>query len=187
MVDIPKAGFGNTNDGNTSRRFFECSAEASAITGINEEVIKRFATILEVISSGHDINIEKFSSYCDSTAELYVSLYSWHPMTPTVHKVLMHGPLIVKNALIPIGTLSEEAAEVRNKHFRDYRENYSRKFSREDCNRDILYRLLLTSDPYLSSIRPRPKKISKPFSSSAKEMLLPFHDSGDSDKENKED
>lgn len=42
LVDIPKAGFGNTNKGNTSRRFFECSEEASAITGINEELIKRW-------------------------------------------------------------------------------------------------------------------------------------------------
>ena len=55
-------------------------------------------------------------------------------MTPTLHKVLVHGPDIVENALLPIGQLSEEAAEARNKHFREYRLSYARKFSRKDCN-----------------------------------------------------
>lgn len=45
--------------------------------------------------------------------------------------------IIIQNALLPIGQLSEEAAEARNKHFRLYRENYARKFSRKECNVDI--------------------------------------------------
>ena len=47
-------------------------------------------------------------------------------MTPTMHKVLMHGPEIIKNALPSIGLLSEEALEARNKHFRKFREGHSR-------------------------------------------------------------
>lgn len=94
-------------------------------------------------------------------------------MTPTLHKVLVHGPAIIKNALLPIGQLSEEAAEARNKHFREYRLNYARKFSREACNKDIINRLLLTSDPLLSSIRPKHKKNAKAFSKECIELLLP--------------
>lgn len=37
-------------------------------------------------------------------------------MTSTMHKILIHGAVITKNALLPIGQLSEEAAEARNKH-----------------------------------------------------------------------
>lgn len=51
------------------------------------------------------------------TAKLYVQLYPWYPMTPTVHKILIHGATVIENALLPIGQLSEEAAEARNKHF----------------------------------------------------------------------
>lgn len=174
IVDVPKAQYGNSNDGNTSRRFFANIETSARITGVDERLIERFAIILEVISSGHEINLPKFSSYCSDTAKLYVELYSWHPMTPTVHKVLVHGPVIVQHALLPIGTLSEEAAEARNKHFRQFRERYSRKFSREQCNLDVLNRLLLTSDPYFSSIRSRPKKMSMPsFKEATLEMLLP--------------
>ena len=106
-------------------------------------------------------------------------------MTPTLHKVLVHGPDIVENALLPIGQLSEEAAKARNKHFREYRLSYARKFSRKDCNQDIINRLLLTSDPLLSSIGKKKHKLTKPFSKEAVELLLPG-EVQDSDTENNE-
>ncbi|CAH0551072.1 unnamed protein product [Brassicogethes aeneus] len=158
LVDVPKAGVGNTNDGNTSRKFFDEPECSSRITGINLDLIRRFKVILEVISSGYSIDAEKYDAYALETAKMYKDLYGWHPMSPTVHKVLMHGALIISNAILPIGNLSEEAAEVRNKHFRQYRLNFARKFSQVKCNRDILNRLLLSSDPYLSSCRPRQHK-----------------------------
>jgi hypothetical protein len=39
-------------------------------------------------------------------------------MTPPKHKMLIHGAIVIENALLPIGQLSEEAAEARNKYFR---------------------------------------------------------------------
>lgn len=124
LVDFPKAGFGNTNDGNTSR-FFEDPECSSRITGINLELIKRFKVILEVISSGNSIDVNKFGVYAHETAKLYIDLYGWHPMSPTIHKVLMHGAEVISHAILPIGQLSEEAAEARNKHFRIYRLNFA--------------------------------------------------------------
>ncbi|XP_074041467.1 uncharacterized protein [Leptinotarsa decemlineata] len=70
-------------------------------------------------------------------------------------------------------SLYEEAAEARNKHFRMFRYNFARKFSRTNCNFDVLYRLLLSSDPLLSSLRPKPTKKSQPFSKETIHMLLP--------------
>lgn len=190
LVDIPKAGFGNTNDGNTSRRFFENPEISSQITGINVRLILRVKVILEAITSGHAINVEKFASYARETAELYVELYGWYPMSPTLHKILMHGAIVISHAILPIGQLSEEAAEARNKHFRLYRQNFTRKITRKDTNRDILNRLLLTSDPYISSIRNKRQKKSKPFMAETLNLLvseLPAHlddnDSGSSDDE----
>jgi len=45
------------------------------------------------------------------TAQLYVELYDWYRMPPSVHKVLIHGALVIKYSLLPIGFLSEEAQE----------------------------------------------------------------------------
>lgn len=173
LVDMPKTNYGNTNDGNTSRRFFENTELAADITGINHELIHRFKVILEAISSGHEIDVAKYEIYALDTAKLYVEEYGWHPMSPTMHKVLIHGAIIIKNALLPIGQLSEEAAEARNKHFRSYRLNFARKFSREECNMDIYQRLLLTSDPLLSSMRPLKKTSQKSFLRETLDLLMP--------------
>lgn len=147
IVDVPRANFGNSNDGNTSRLFFADYELYASITGIDVNLIFRFEIILEALSSGCKINLETFEKYARETEELHVQLYEWHPMSPTIHKILRHGAEVISSALLPIGQLSEEAAEARNKHFRDYRLNYPRKFSREACNLDVINRLLLTSDP----------------------------------------
>lgn len=174
LVDMPKANFGNTNDGNTSRRFFENPQLSAEITKVDFQLIYRLKVILETISSGHKIDIQQFDEYAMDTAKLYVELYGWHPMTPTMHKILIHGSVIIKNALLPIGQLSEEAAEARNKHFRLYRENYARKFSREECNIDIYNRLLLSSDPLLSIMKQTKKRIKvRSFCPETIKMLLP--------------
>lgn len=75
-------------------------------------------------------------------------------MPVTVHKLLMHGPEIIKNAIVPIGMLSDDAQEANHKYFRGYRENFPRKFSRKANNRDILNNLLIHSDPLISYMRP---------------------------------
>lgn len=190
IVDVPKAGFGNSNDGNTSRRFFGDPQKAAEITGIDYNLIFRLKIILEVISSGYKVNLKKFADYCWDTAKVYVSLYDWHPMSPTMHKILMHGATVMEKALLPIGLLSEEAAEARNKHFRMYRHHFARKFSRVDCNVDIINRLLLSSDPLLTSLRPKPKSRKLPFSKEAISMLLPpspgSEDDSDSESETKQ-
>lgn len=171
-VDFPKAGFGNTNDGNTSRRFFENPELAAEITGLDINFIKKIKVILECISCGYKIDAEKFKKFTTETAALYVSLYGRHNMTPTMHKILMHGATVIEDALLPIGQLSEEAAEARNKHFRLYRQNFARKFSRLECNTDVLNRLLLTSDPLLASRRIVKKIKQNHFMKETLEMLI---------------
>ena len=131
IIDMPKSNFGNTNDGNTSRRFFENPRLAAEITGISYDLIYRLKVILEAISSGFKIDPVKYERYASETARIYVSLYDWHPMTPTMHKILVHGAIIIEKALLPMGQLSEEAAEARNKHFR--------------CGGSITIRIFLTA------------------------------------------
>ncbi|KAF0705555.1 nucleolar transcription factor 1-A-like [Aphis craccivora] len=64
----------------------------------------------------------------------------------------IHGPEIIESALLPIGQLTEEAQEARNKDFKRYREHNSRKCSREKTNLDILNLFLLSSDPVISTL-----------------------------------
>ncbi|CAH0560523.1 unnamed protein product [Brassicogethes aeneus] len=105
-------------------------------------------------------------------------------------KLLIHGPTVINYAIIPVGQLSEEAAQARNKHFRQYRQNFSRKFTRQQCNRDVLNRLLLSSDPFLSASRPKIKKKSKSFSKECLKLFVPentFYGRPTEEKDEKED
>lgn len=155
LIDVVKQGYGTTNDGNTARRFFEFPEKTAAITGLDEELIRRFAVILQAITSGETINNTKFKDYTEKTAEKYVKLYNWYYMSSTVHTVLLHGAeIIASNSIVPIGNLSEEASEARNKDFRRFREHHSRKKSRVCSNEDIFNFLLLSSDPLISAVRP---------------------------------
>lgn len=48
IIDKPKPGYGSTNDGNTARRFFENSSISAEITGVHEDLIKRFQASLSL-------------------------------------------------------------------------------------------------------------------------------------------
>ncbi|VEN53780.1 unnamed protein product, partial [Callosobruchus maculatus] len=71
---------GNSNDGNTARKFFENPSLVSQITGIDKELIERFSNVLSVISCGHYVQEELFrrTRYCFETAELAICLYGWY-------------------------------------------------------------------------------------------------------------
>lgn len=126
---------------------------AAKTTGVNENLIRRFRTILIAVNSTKVVDIQKFKLYAYETAQLYVQLYKWYFMPPSVHKVLIHGADLIESFDLPIGIFSEEAQEARNKDFRNVRENNSRKNSRTNTNEDILHWLLISSDPVISSLR----------------------------------
>ncbi|EFN66027.1 hypothetical protein EAG_10476, partial [Camponotus floridanus] len=44
-----------------------------------------------IMASNFAVDFEKFEIYARETAELYINLYGWYRMPPSVHKVLLHG------------------------------------------------------------------------------------------------
>ena len=157
LVDKAKpGGSGTSNDGNTARRFFKNYRESARITGVNEDLVRRFYVILQIISSGFEINTEEFDKYTKDTAKLFVQAYPWFYMPASVHKVLVHGADIISGAILPIGQLSEEAQESRNKDLKSFRRSHSRKMSRSSTNEDVFNLLLVSSDPLISSLRELP-------------------------------
>lgn len=147
IVDIPKPGFGTSNNGNTARRFFANPKLAAEVTEIDEELIRRCSVILKTLNCGYDIKVSEFRQYCLTTAERYVQLYDWYYMPISMHKILIHGWSVIKESLLPIGELSEEAQEAKNKDIRYFREHHTRKNSRVETNTDLFLRMILSSDP----------------------------------------
>lgn len=93
-------------------------------------------------------------------------------MSTTVHKVIIHDHIIIiEDALLPIGMLSEEVLYGRNKDFKYFHEHFSRKTSRIDTLRDVYNRLFLSSDPSISMIRPNCNKRRKSLDEAALQLL----------------
>lgn len=156
LLDVVKQGSGTTNNGNSARRFFQDPAKTADITGLDVALVQRLGVILQCISSGEKIIVNKFNEFCIDTAKMFTNLYPWYYMPVSIHKLLIHGAHIIEHlSIVPIGFLSEEASEARNKDFRKFRESHSRKSSSINCNEDVLHNLLLTSDPFLTTIRPK--------------------------------
>lgn len=106
-------GAGSSNDGNTARRAFKDHEIFAETLGINKELLRRIRIILQTISHNFPIDPDAFGDYCKLTAEMYIALYPWYYMNPTFHKILIHGADIVRNSVLPLGMLSEQAAESR--------------------------------------------------------------------------
>lgn len=181
LVDVVQPTSGTTNDGNTARRAFSDRYRSTFAEILNVEkwLLDDLYIILTVLSSNLQVDSEKFGSFCRNLASKYVKTYKWHPMTVTLHKILVHGAKIIDFTTLPIGMLSEQAAESRNKFWRQDREHHSRKISRESAMFDLFHRALVTSDPFISdfTIKERKNKTKKiPLPTAAVNLLKPIHD-----------
>ncbi|GJQ69435.1 hypothetical protein Trydic_g6550 [Trypoxylus dichotomus] len=78
-------------------------------------------------------------------------------MSSTVHKILIHGAEIITAGALSIRLPSEEAQESRHKD-RYYSLLFTRKCSRTATNEDVFHKMLESSDPYITHLRPEPKK-----------------------------
>lgn len=173
LVDYPKQGSGTSNDGNTARRFFGDPDLTSQITGVNHELITRFGVILQTLACGIKIDTPKFKVYATETAKLFIRSYPWFYMPASVHKILFHGAQIIDSfALIPIGLMSEESQESRNKDLKHYRKFNTRRCGRIPTNTDLMNKLLLSSDPFISHLRCKMKNTKLEIDKAVKDMLI---------------
>ena len=120
-VDVVKQGAGTTNTGNVAREFFQKSDRVSEIIGVEKEMIERLYTVLQVISCGKEIDLNEFKKYCIETAKIIIELYPRYKMSPSVHKILIHGCDIMNELNAPMIWFSEEPQEAKNKVFRKAR------------------------------------------------------------------
>lgn len=79
--------------------------------------------------------------------------YPEKKLTPTVHKILAHGQNLIEYQCLPIGELSEEAQECKNKDYKHFRYANTCKISRIRQNEDLFNMLAASSDPLISSRR----------------------------------
>lgn len=144
-------GFGSTTTGNVCRKAFAKPEVLAEILRLDVELVTNFATIISLLHSLEDIDIDKFEELCTATHRFFGpgGKYHWYYLSPTVHKVLAHSRQIM--AILPLspGYFSEEGAEAHNKYYKTYRLRFAQKSSREANLRDVINRAMDKSDPKL--------------------------------------
>lgn len=160
VVNKVKVGFGSSNTGNVARKAFQNPKIFSKITGINMNLVEKFQLILFLFNTEEVVDCVSFKSLCRETSNLLTQLYPWKNWSPTVHKLLCHGPQIMERLVLPVGVFSEQAAETQNKFYRYFREHRARKIDRISTITDIYHRCWDMSDPitahtiYMSGKKP---------------------------------
>lgn len=79
------------NTGNVRRRFFVHAQEVSEITVLNKILLERFNVVLSILGCSYNVNSEKYDHCAEDTLKLYLQLYPWYRMLPSVRMILVHG------------------------------------------------------------------------------------------------
>ena len=150
-----KVNFGTSNTGNCCRIIMNNAKTTAEILKLPIEMIQGFQDLLNMIADPQ--NIPDIQNYEEIARKLFRMLtsefYGQVNMTPTVHRLIVHGSTYIKHYKDlfskPIGAFSESSIESRNKDNKIYRSQHAFQGSLSKNIRDIGTRLLATSDPYL--------------------------------------
>lgn len=175
-VDEPCSNGGNSTTGNVTRIAFQNPSLLAEITELDPTLVNNLSLLLSALSSKFSINHEEFGKLCEETKSIYKNHYDNIPMNVSLHKLLDHGVSIIMNSILPPSYFCEEAAEAKNKLYRNDRLQHARKTSRTDNLSDVIKRACLTSDPYISSkslaTNLKKKKKLSPLSLDLQKLLI---------------
>ena len=77
------------------------------------KLIEIIHALLCAMSCGRKLYISALEDLCEETVNIYLSKYNRYYMPQTLHKILIHGLIIIQSFSIPIGLLSEEPQEAK--------------------------------------------------------------------------
>ena len=170
-VDVPRSGdAGNSNTGNVARTAFQNEEAFSRITEVDKDLIHRIHVMLIVINTDQAINVEAFKAYGLATAKLWVELYGWFNMPPTMHQLFFHAWESLRLSSLPLSFFSEQSLESCNKFFKSDREHHSRKDSRLHTIQDQFHRQSDKSD-LLIALKLTEKQKKKPKEALPQDVL----------------
>ena len=145
-MDRPTSG-GTTNTGNLVRKAFINAEVTARICGVSTVLVSNLDTIRRAFSSGHPIDSEELHKICQETLIQYKLDAGWYSLSPTLHRVLVHGKEIVQATPLAIGITSEEGSEANTKFARHFLKHHTRKTSNTNTIVDLFNRLMNISDP----------------------------------------
>ncbi|XP_036347985.1 uncharacterized protein LOC118757377 [Rhagoletis pomonella] len=188
-VDQVIQGKGTSNNGNLARKFLDRPKDFANALDIDEELVCNLATITKVYRSALEIEVEELKKFSDFTYKLHYIKYPWARMNPSMHKILQHGPDIVRQFPMPVAFYAEDALESMHKIHRETIREHSRRNSRENAILDTFNRAVYLSDPILSMVyldRRREMHKKRPLTNDITRFLKPGQWTDPEDRSNED-
>ena len=178
-VDFPDKRGGTSTTGNTVRKAFRDPEFMAKTLQLPLALIVGIRDVWIAMRCGSPIYPEKFQEKCDAVLEIYRKKIPFKNMIPSLHKILVHGSLILK--LIPEhmtwAMFSEEPLEANNKWIKKWSNQRSRQSSRKLRLSDVFQRQLDRSDPIILSKIANKRRVHtfKTLPPGVLNMLKPHH------------
>ena len=148
---MPRAGgHGTTNNGNMARRVLADPEFFSECTGISADLIRNLNYVwIAIRESDLQLDPEKFGQFCDAVHDQYREELPWAEMSPSLHKILRHGPRILEflPETLNCGMLSEEPLENNHKTIKYDEILHARQCSGLQRREDVFLREMDRSSP----------------------------------------
>lgn len=94
--------------GRTSRVAFKNADRFGNIVALPEELIVDLRKMIDALSSGHDIDPDKFQNLADSWVDrFHQTNMQWNWFSPYMHMLMVHGSEILRALPLAPGLLSE--------------------------------------------------------------------------------
>lgn len=145
-------GKGTSNTGNLARKCLEEPEKFARALGVNTKLVCNLSIILKAYRCGLELLVDDLEKFSIETYELHYETYPWACLNPSVHKLLMHGPDIVRQFPLPIAYYAEDALESMHKVHRETVRDHSRRNTRENTILDTFNRAVYLSDPLISMV-----------------------------------
>lgn len=149
-VDEVVQGCGTTNNGNTARKCFQDPGKFATALELDPDIVKRISFILLAFKQKFFVDLDVLESYCNETYKLIYDTYPWVMVSPTVHKLLRHGPTIARKFPLTMAYYAEDASEKCNKLYRKNAKEHARQTSRKERLQDVFNYNIYLSDPLIS-------------------------------------
>ena len=119
--------------------------------GVPLKFVKGVYILWVCLASSLPICPDKFQQFCDDIKDCYLESCAWYNLSPTLHKILVHGSQVIQlfPDTITSGMLSEEPGEASNKTLKHFQAHHARQDSAENRNLSVFHRMMDRSDPQI--------------------------------------
>lgn len=151
---------------------------------LDTDFVKDISLILILFRCGYLLNLDRLEVFCKKTYYKHNELYPWAVMSPSMHKLLIHGCDIARqNPDLPQAYLAEDAGETMHSFWKKVLARRARQMSRKLRMQDTFRRGCIFTCPGLSLIfadkRKKQNKRQEVLPAEAWQYLLDDEDAED--------